>query len=134
MKAHISAEPRCALLWNFGPQQTGYAHLARTAAAFGLKLRAVGTADLGRIVGDLCAGKTRQAAPAAQAPTARAALIVSGLRHDDGTLGRFVDEVRRGGADIPLRAMVTPTSRTWTLGALLAELDREHDETAGGRP
>ena len=35
-------------------------------------------------------------------------MIVSGLRHDNGDLGQFVDEVRRGGAVIPLRAMVTP--------------------------
>ena len=43
----------------------------------------------------------------------------------------FVDEVRRGGAVIPLRAMVTPTSRSWTLAALLAELNREHEHVGG---
>ncbi len=37
----------------------------------------------------------------------------------------------RGGAVIPLRAMVTPTSRGWTLAALLAELNREHEHVGG---
>lgn len=31
----------------------------------------------------------------------------------------------------PLRAMVTPTSRSWTLAALLAELNREHEHVGG---
>lgn len=44
-------------------------------------------------------------------------MIVSGLRHDNGDLGQFVDEVRRGGAVIPLRSHGNPTSRSWTLAA-----------------
>ena len=71
-----------------------------------------------------------EAAPAPDVPE-RPAMIVSGLRHDNGDLGQFVDEVRRGGAVIPLRAMVTPTSRSWTLAALLAELNREHEHVGG---
>ena len=34
---------------------------------------------------------------------------------------------------IPLRAMVTPTSKDWTLGALLQELNAEH-KALGGQP
>lgn len=130
MKAHVQAEPRCVLLWNFGPQNAGYDHLVRMAAALRLKVRPVGPAELGGMVADLCAGRR---APATQlpSPTDTPAMIISGLRHDDGSLGRFVDEVRRGGADIPLRAMVTPTSRSWTLDALLRELCEEHAAVGG---
>lgn len=133
MKAHIQTEPRCVLLWNFGPLNAGYDHLARTAASFGLKVRAVGPDDLHTPVGDLCAGRPSVSGEAVPSPTAMSAMIISGLRHDDGTLGRFVDEVRRGGAAIPLRAMVTPTSRGWTLGQLLGELGAEHDALEGGQ-
>lgn len=131
MKAHIQTEPRCVLLWNFGPLNAGYDHLTRTAASFGLKVRAVGTDELNTPVGDLCAGRRAVPGENIPSPTAMPAMIISGLRHDDGTLGRFVDEVRRGGAAIPLRAMVTPTSRSWTLSALLAELCDEHTAVGG---
>ena len=58
-------------------------------------------------------------------------MIISGLRHDNGDLNAFLEGVRRGGAPIPLRAMVTPTSRSWTLGALLEELCQEHTALEG---
>lgn len=132
MKAHIRKEPRCVLLWNFGPLHLGYDHLVRTASSFGLKVRTVGPAELGARVGDLCAGHPVHAGEPLPSPTDHAAMIISGLRHDDGSLGHFVDEVRRGGAAIPLRAMVTPTSRDWTLDALLRELCEEH-ATVGGQ-
>lgn len=132
MKAHIQKEPRCVLLWNFGPLNAGYDHLARTASSCGLKVRTVGLAELGARVGDLCSGRHVNAGDPLPSPTDQAAMIISGLRHDDGSLGHFVDEVRRGGAAIPLRAMVTPTSRDWTLDALLQELCDEH-AAVGGR-
>lgn len=132
MKAHIQKEPRCVLLWNFGPLNAGYDHLARTASSFGLKVRSVGPAELSARVGDLCTGRHAPAGASLPSPTDHAAMIISGLRHDDGSLGHFVDEVRRGGAAIPLRAMVTPTSRDWTLDALLRELCEEH-ATVGGQ-
>lgn len=131
MKAHVQAEPRCVLLWNFGPLNAGYDHLTRTAASYGLKVRTLGHADLNAVVGQLCAGRHTPAGEPLPSPTDKAAMIISGLRHDDGSLGRFVDEVRRGGAAIPLRAMVTPTSRDWTLSALLSELCDEHAAVGG---
>lgn len=132
MKAHIQKEPRCVLLWNFGPLNAGYDHLVRTASSFGLKVRSVGPAELSARVGDLCTGRHAPAGAPLPSPTDHAAMIISGLRHDDGSLGHFVDEVRRSGAAIPLRAMVTPTSRDWTLDALLRELYEEH-ATVGGQ-
>ena len=60
------------------------------------------------------------------------ALIVSGLSHQTGELGRFIDLVRESGADLPLRAMVTPTSKNWTLAQLLQELNREHEAVGEG--
>lgn len=131
MKAHITAEPRCALLWHFGPQAPGYPALERTARAFGVALRQVGPADLAASVGDLCRGRPSRAAVLPLQAPACAALVVSGLRHDDGSLNAFLDAVKNGGADIPLRAMVTPTSRDWTLAQLLQELAREHEALGG---
>ena len=104
-------------------------HAARLSR---LKVRLLTAADLGTTMEALCIGRPTggEAAPAPDVPE-RPAMIVSGLRHDNGDLGQFVDEVRRGGAVLPLRAMITPTSRSWTLAALLAELNREHELVGG---
>ncbi|WP_294569322.1 DUF3783 domain-containing protein [uncultured Subdoligranulum sp.] len=132
MKAHIVRDPRCALLWRFDADSAGYAGVERAARLCGVTLRTVGNAELGTPVGNLCAGKPPVAAAPLDTVPELPALIVSGLSHQTGELGRFIDLVRESGADLPLRAMVTPTSKTWTLAALLQELNREHEAVAGG--
>lgn len=79
-------------------------HAARLSR---LKVRLLTAADLGTTMEALCTGRHTggEAAPAPDVPE-RPAMIVSGLRHDNGDLGQFVDEVRRAGRVIPLRAMV----------------------------
>ncbi len=132
MKAHIVRDPRCALLWRFDADSAGYAGVERAARLCGVTLRTVGNAELNTPVGNLCAGKPPVAAAPLDTVPELPALIVSGLSHQTGELGRFIDLVRESGADLPLRAMVTPTSKTWTLAALLQELNREHEAVAGG--
>ena len=92
----------------------------------------MGNGELGALVGDLCAGKPAPAFAPLIAVPERPALIVSGLSHQTGELGRFIDLVRESGADLPLRAMVTPTSKNWTLAQLLMELNQEHDAVSEG--
>ena len=111
MKARIIREPRCALLWRIDETYPNYAAIPRAAKRYDVKLRAVADGDLGGIVGDLCAGKPAPAfAPLIAVPD-RPAIIISGLRHDNGELGAFLDLVKMGGASIPVRSMVTPTSK-----------------------
>ena len=89
--------------------------------------------DLGCIVGNLCAGKPSPSfAPLIAVPD-RPAVIVSGLRHDNGELGAFLDLIKFGGASIPVRSMVTPTSKGWTLAQLLLELNTEHETVQGDK-
>ena len=38
-----------------------------------------------------------------------------------------------GGASIPVRSMVTPTSKQWTLANLLLELNTEHETVQGDK-
>ena len=125
MKARIQQEPRCVLLWQVAPGSAEHAAVEHAARLSHLKVRLLTAADLGTTMEALCTGRHTggEAAPAPDVPE-RPAMIVSDL-------GQFVDEVRRGGAVIPLRAMVTPTSRGWTLAALLAELNREHEHVGG---
>ena len=120
MKARIQQEPRCVLLWQVAPGSAEHAAVEHAARLSRLKVRLLTAADLGTTMEALCTGRHTggEAAPAPDVPE-RPAMIVSGLRHDNG------------GAVIPLRAMVTPTSRGWTLAALLAELNREHEHVGG---
>ena len=132
MKARIIREPRCALLWRIDESYPSYAAIARAARRYDVKLRPVADGALGGIVGDLCAGKPAPAfAPLIAVPD-RPAIIVSGLRHDNGELGAFLDLIKMGGASIPVRSMVTPTSKGWTLANLLLELNTEHETVQGG--
>ena len=133
MKARIIQEPRCVLLWRFDEKSAGYDALAHTARAYKLKLRCIADGDLAARVGDLCRGLPSPAFAPLIKVSDRLAMIVSGLRHDTGELGRFLDLVKAGGADFPLRGMVTPTSRDWTLLQLLQELNAEHDTVTGGK-
>lgn len=133
MKARIIQEPRCVLLWRFDEKSAGYDALAHTARAYKLKLRCIADSDLAARVGDLCRGLPSPAFAPLIKVSDRPAMIVSGLRHDTGELGRFLDLVKAGGADFPLRGMVTPTSRDWTLLQLLQELNAEHDTVTGGK-
>ncbi len=119
--------PRCALLWRFGPENDAYPRLAAVAKVFGVGLRCLQDGDLAASVGDLCAGKPGPPfAPLILLPPTPA-LIVSGLAHETGELGSFLDMVRATGASFPLRAMVTETSAGWTLLQLLQELAAEHE-------
>ena len=79
----------------------------------------------------LCAGKPAPAAAPLIAVPDRPAIIISGLRHDTGELGAFLDLVQAGGASIPVRSMVTPTSKGWMLANLLLELNTEHETVQG---
>lgn len=134
MKAHIVREPRCALLWQYGPASPGYAALERAARTCKVTLRPVDAGALGATVGDLCAGKPLPPAAPLVAVPDRPAMIVSGLSHQNGELSRFLDLVKASGADLPLRAMVTPTSKGWTLAQLLRELNQEHEAVGGAAP
>ena len=108
-----------------------YAAIERAAKRYEVKLRRVADGDLGGIVGALCAGKPAPAAAPLIAVPDRPAIIISGLRHDTGELGAFLDLVQAGGASIPGRSMVTSTSKGWMLANLLLELNTEHETVQG---
>ena len=133
MKARIIQEPRCVLLWRFDEKSAGYDALAHAARAYKLKIRCTGDGDLAAKVGDLCRGLPSPAFAPLIKVSDRPAMIVSGLRHDTGELGHFLDLVKAGGAEFPLRGMGTPTSKNWTLLQLLQELNSEHETVAGGK-
>ena len=131
MKAHIVREPRCVLLWRVDADTPGYDAMQRIARANKVQLRCVADGDLGALVGDLCAGRPApDCAPLIAVPDTPA-LIFSGLRHDNGELSAFLDTLKTADFAVPVRCMVTPTNKSWTLAQLLLELAREHEAVNG---
>ena len=134
MKAHIHTQPRALLLWRFGPDSAGYSIVMQQAKAYRLKPIFVDEAHLDCRIGDLCSGRAEAApVPEGAAQWQLPAMIVSGLRHDNGDLNTFLDTIKRGGAEFPIRAVVTPTSERWTLAHLLEELAAEHRALNGAQ-
>lgn len=127
MKARIRPLAPCALVWNYSETEPGFAALADACRAEGLALIPVSPADTGLTIARLCGGSGPAQAPALPVDSP-AALIMNGL--DRARLDGFLARLREGGVSIPLKAMVTPTNQSWTLAALLAELERERDAFA----
>ena len=133
MKARIIREPCCALLWRIDESNspTMPPSPARPGAMTSSSAPSR-TATSAASSGTFCAGRPVPVfAPLIAVPD-RLAIIVSGLRHDNGELGAFLDLIKMGGASIPVRSMVTPTSKGWTLANLLLELNTEHETVQGG--
>lgn len=124
MKARIiPAPPPLALVWALEKAEGGAA-LAGVCEAAGVGLRAVKPEELGCTVGALCglpgAAQGREAgASAPQVP----ALVLWGLERP--AMESLLDAMAAAGVKIPLKAVVTDTSRGWTFAALLAELAAE---------
>ena len=134
MKAHIHTQPRALLLWRFGPESTGYDPVMQQAQVYRLTPVFVDAAHLDCRIRDLCAGRATPApVPAEASQWQIPAMIISGLRHDNGDLNGFLDAVKKAGAEFSIRAAVTPTSETWTLAHLLEELSAEHHALGGGQ-
>ena len=115
MKAHIAKAQPLALAYR----------LAESELA---AVRAIRPEQLGCRVGDLVAGE----APGAyegEAPQEKL-LVLDGFSRPD--LDRLLAGLRAAGVFVPLKAVVTPSNRTWTVAALMGELARERASLEGG--
>lgn len=125
MKAHVQKQAPLALLYGLGAD-TRAGEAVRTALArCGVPMRDILPAQADCTVAALEAGGAPAgAASPAQDPPAGPALLFSNL--PEATLNAALAALREAGGPVALKAVVTPTSRTWTLRALLAELAQEH--------
>lgn len=128
MKAHIARNQNAgvplALTWNLSPADSG--KLEGMAAAFGMKILPVAPADAGQTVAQLLGEvevqtpHTLALEPGAYPP----ALVLANFRSRD--VDTLLDLLHQAEANIPLKAVVTPTNRSWVFGDLLAHLQEEH--------
>jgi hypothetical protein len=127
MKAHIAANQNAGvpmvLAWNLSSADRGI--LDGMAPAFGMKVVVVTPADAGKTVsqllGDRVVGSKTMTLPANACPPA---IVLANFRSRD--VDTLLDLLKNAQANIPLKALVTPTNRNWVFGDLLAHLQEEH--------
>ncbi len=128
MKAHIARNQNAgiplALGWNLSAADRGI--LEGMAPAFGMKLLLVSPADAGRTVAQLLGEvevkttRTLVLEPGAYPP----ALVLANFKDKD--VDTLLDLMKQAQVNIHLKAVVTPTSKSWVFGDLLAHLQEEH--------
>ena len=118
MKAHIARNQNAGvplvLGWNLSPADRG--KLEGMAPAFGMKLLLVSPADAGKTV----AARTLVLEPGAYPP----AVVLANFKEKD--VDTLLDLMKQAQVTIPLKAVVTPSNRSWVFGDLLAHLQEEH--------
>ena len=122
LKAHIAKAQPLALAYRLAESELA------AVRALGFAARAIRPEQLGCRVGDLVAGE----APGAyegEAPQEKL-LVLDGFSRPD--LDRLLAGLRAAGVFVPLKAVVTPSNRTWTVAALMGELARERASLEGG--
>ena len=123
MKARLSSPlPKVAAGVNI-PQEKAEI-IAEVMAAVGGKYTASAKDCGADSVGYVC-GLSGYTESTARTEVTEELLIFSGL--DSKDLNKAVTMLRSKGCDIPLKAMVTPHNRDWTVSALAGELAREHE-------
>ena len=128
MKAHIARNQNAgiplALGWNLSAADRGI--LEGMAPAFGMKLLLVSPADAGRTVAQLLGEvevkttRTLVLEPGAYPP----ALVLANFKDKD--VDTLLDLMKQAQVNTHLKAVVTPTSKSWVFGDLLAHLQEEH--------
>ena len=134
MKAHIArnqnARTPLVLCWNLNNGDRGI--LTGMSAAFGMKCRVVQPDEAGYTVAHLLGdpdaptGQPMRLEPSACPP----AIVLANFRDRD--IDRLLGYLRDAKAQIPVKAVVTPTSRSWSFGRLLLHLVEEHNTHTGG--
>ena len=119
MKAHIARNQNAgiplALVWNLSAADRGI-----------LEGMLVSPADAGRTVAQLLGEvevrttRTLVLEPGAYPP----ALVLANFKDKD--VDTLLDLMKQAQVNIPLKAVVTPTSKSWVFGDLLAHLQEEH--------
>ena len=117
MKAHIARNQNAGvpliLGWNLSPADRG--KLEGMAPAFGMKVLLVSPADAGKTVAQLL-GEVEVKAPPA--------VVLANFKEKD--VDTLLDLMKQAQVTIPLKAVVTPSNRSWVFGDLLAHLQEEH--------
>ena len=132
MRAHIKQAAPAVLAYGLPAGSPQGDAVRRAMAGCGLQVRQVEPWQADCLVGDLADGRAAARPGAGAGPEAPAARAVLFSALGERQLAEALAALRAAGSPAELKAVVTPTSRTWTLRALLAELRQEHALMHGG--
>lgn len=126
MKARIAKNQKAGLPTVLGWNLTGSARgiIDGMAPAFGLQFQMVAPEDAGKTLGqllgdDIMGGKALTLEYSAYPPT----IIMANMKDRD--IDTFLDLLKTSEAQIPVKAVMTPTNRNWAFADLLAHLLEE---------
>lgn len=127
MKARTINTPKLIAAYGLGEDKLSA--LAAVCDKENIILRPVGEHEAGCTVGYLCGHGGALPTGEVHEPAKEECLIFSGF--DRQSLSDVVDKLRKAGAAVALKAVCTPSNRSWTLSALLRELAAEHAYMTG---
>lgn len=133
MKARrIPSQPETALLYRLDEAEREGAEIRRILAQYQISARALPAESLGQTVAAFL--EQAAAVPGAEAPYAGAVMLFSGVEAKKQQ--SLLQALRREGLGrAAIKAVVTPTNRSWTFEKLFAQLAEEHARmTAQRRP
>ena len=126
MKAHIVAKiPERVLL--FAIDKTVQDELDGILKQLDIQSHTVTDRELGQDVGYLAGFHGFQEKPMSDvvSPVSEGVLCMCGMSSQ--RIDRFIKILKEHQVDIPIKATVTATNQKWSFGALVEELNREHE-------
>lgn len=111
------------LCFNFEDEK--YAAVEKVCKKAGIRLKRAAGADFSKPVGELVGfvGLTAEGEAGEFSDELMIVSVFSG-----GDLNKFLKIMHAEGVEVPLKATLTETNKTWTPAALCAELKKEHEQ------
>lgn len=128
MKSRIITAPQIIL--SYGLNDLQIKKLDDITSKTDVKHKIVGACDAGQKIGFLCGLKGFERIESSEgAASDEQCLVFSGIQRK--SIDSLLKELRDKEISVPLKAMVTPSNRSWSLTQLIAELKREHETLTG---
>ncbi|MDY4191772.1 MAG: DUF3783 domain-containing protein [Oscillospiraceae bacterium] len=126
MKARIHIEEK-RLVMLYALEEEKLAKTLKLLKARELPARKVLPEQAGETLGYLAgyAGFEASGGPAPSDAPREECMVLAGL--EERELHSFLDDLRRAGVEIPLKAVVTGPNRGWTFARLMGELQKERE-------
>lgn len=125
MKAHINTTAAKPLALHYGLPEDQRRGLCAVLEEMGIEQVQLQPEQLGQPIGLLAGIGGKAAAPYTGEAPRDQLLLLSQLERSE--LNRLLDSLRDAGVSIPLKAIITKHNKTWSVLALLEELNRERE-------
>ena len=123
MKSRIIVAKPVIISYGLSVEQSD--KLSGIAQKLNISHKAAAADEAGEKIGYLCGFRGFERSENAEVLEGKQCLMFSGIQRKE--LDVLLGELRAAGISVPLKAMVTPSNQSWTLSALITELEKEHE-------